>query len=253
MPAAGKGERFKKNGYKASKPLIKISEKYMFQMALKCFPKTNSQTIVLQKDIYQNINRKNNYPINFLPVNGFTKGQAETCMMVINNNNPNNPIVIISCDMGIMLKDEQIEKLNQKNNVDIYVFVSKIDLASKLNTKQLSWISLNKDKSINQIIIKPVKKPFNYNHYLLGAFQFKSESTYKQLFNLMKNQNFTINNEYYIDNMIKIALEKKLKCEPLFIEYFFNWGTPSDLETYNYWEKCFNTWTLHDFKIKTFK
>ena len=68
----------------------------------------------------------------------------------------------------------------------------------------------------------------------------------------MRDKNYTVNEEYYIDNMIKLALENNINCQPLLIEHFFNWGTPIELDTYNYWKKCFNIWTLHDFKIKTF-
>lgn len=252
MPAAGKGERFSEKGYKLSKPLIDISGQKMFEMALKCFPEAKSQTIILKEEVYKKINKKNNSAINFIPINKFTKGQAETCLIGIDKQNYCKPIIILSCDMGIMLKNEQIKTLNKKDSADIFVFVSKIDLSSTLNQKHFSWISLDNNKAINKILIKPIKKPSNYNHYLLGAFQFKSASLFKKLFNLMRDKNYTVNEEYYIDNMIKLALENNINCQPLLIEHFFNWGTPIELDTYNYWKKCFNIWTLHDFKIKTF-
>ena len=66
----------------------------------------------------------------------------------------------------------------------------------------------------------------------------------------MKNKNYTTNGEFYIDNMIKLAIENKIRCEPVVVEHFFNWGTPIELDTYNYWEKCLNIWALHEFKFK---
>ena len=250
MPAAGKGERFSKKGYKLSKPLIDISGQKMFQMALKCFPEAESQTVILKEELCKKIHIKKNPSINFMSINKFTKGQAETCLKGINKQNNFKPITILSCDMGIMLKNEQIKILNKKDTADIHVFVSKTDLSSTLNHKQFSWISLRNNKSINQVIIKPSIKPSNYNHYLLGAFQFKSASLYKNLFNLMRDKNYTTNGEFYIDNMIKLAIENKIRCEPVVVEHFFNWGTPIELDTYNYWEKCFNIWALHEFKFK---
>ena len=65
MPAAGKGERFSKKGYKLSKPLIDISGQKMFQMALKCFPEAESQTVILKEELCKKITLKNP-SINFI-------------------------------------------------------------------------------------------------------------------------------------------------------------------------------------------
>ena len=34
------------------------------------------------------------------------------------------------------------------------------------------------------------------------------------------------------------------------VNYFVCWGTPDELETYNYWESCFERWREHPYKKK---
>ena len=45
----------------------------MFEMALKCFPEAESQTIILKEELYKKNHIKKNPSINFIPINQFTK------------------------------------------------------------------------------------------------------------------------------------------------------------------------------------
>ena len=54
MPMAGMGNRFKKEGYKIPKPLLKVDNTEMFLRSSKSFQKNSSWVFILQKDIYKN-------------------------------------------------------------------------------------------------------------------------------------------------------------------------------------------------------
>ena len=45
------------------------------------------------------------------------------------------------------------------------------------------------------------------------------------------------------------SIEIGLKVVLFEVDYFICWGTPDELETYNYWESCFNKWKDHPYKI----
>ena len=60
---AGMGNRFKKEGYKIPKPLLKVDNTEMFLRSSKSFQKNSSWVFILQKDIY-----KNKYVICFLNI-----------------------------------------------------------------------------------------------------------------------------------------------------------------------------------------
>ena len=51
-----------------------------------------------------------------------------------------------------------------------------------------------------------------------------------------------VNNEFYVDSVINIAVELGLKVIYFEIDYYLCWGTPNDLKTYNYWQNCFHKW-----------
>ena len=49
-------------------------------------------------------------------------------------------------------------------------------------------------------------------------------------------------------NLINKSIEIGLKVAVFEVDYFICWGTPDELETYNYWESCFNKWENHPYK-----
>ena len=57
-----------------------------------------------------------------------------------------------------------------------------------------------------------------------------------------------VNNEYYIDSLIKDALRLKYKCKFFEVDQFICWGTPNELRTFKYWQNCFNEWNVHSYQ-----
>ena len=57
-----------------------------------------------------------------------------------------------------------------------------------------------------------------------------------------------VNNEFYVDSVINIAVELGLKVIYFEIDYYLCWGTPNDLKTYNYWQNCFHNWESHHYR-----
>ena len=114
-------------------------------MVLKCFPQPNFYKIVIQKKdlIHYKKNRKIDF---FHTINQLSKGQADTCNRALKFINKDDPLIILSCDMGLIVNNDNLNILNNNVETEIFVFVSKIDLTSELNYSQLSWISLNKTK-----------------------------------------------------------------------------------------------------------
>ena len=70
------------------------------------------------------------------------------------------------------------------------------------------------------------KPPTEDNVFVMtGNFSFGSINTYKKLYKEMIKRNIVINEEYYIDSMVGIALETGLSCRVIPIDAWLNWGT----------------------------
>ena len=71
---------------------------------------------------------------------------------------------------------------------------------------------------------------------IIGTFAFQSKSIFIKLTNdLIKNKE-KINNEYYLDMVFKLAVEKKYNIKNIQVETYYSWGTPNELLD---WKKKF--------------
>jgi hypothetical protein len=70
------------------------------------------------------------------------------------------------------------------------------------------------------------------------------DSTYKSL---IENK-IKVNNEFYVDSMIMCALQNGCIVKSFNVDSFICWGTPDELDTFNYWQDCFDGWRGHDYR-----
>ena len=57
----------------------------------------------------------------------------------------------------------------------------------------------------------------------------------------MIRANARIKNEFYVDNAINYALARGAYGHTFEVGSYVCWGTPRDLDSYNYWRKVFLT------------
>jgi len=109
------------------------------------------------------------------------------------------------------------------------------------------WIDENKNiiKSIS--VKKPLTNPSN-DPIVIGTFTYKHFDIFKKSSNSMIKRKAKINGEYYVDTSINDAIKLGYKCAVFEVDYYFCWGTPNELKTYNYWQSCFDKWDKHPYK-----
>ena len=127
IPAAGKGERFVKAGYKTHKPLIEISGKPIIVQSILTHPnhqqlqviisKKNNSSLILKKKI------KKHFPnVNIFSLGKYTKGQAITCLEKLRKENKKIPVTIGSCDTGLIFDQKKFLNLYNKSDTDVIVW-----------------------------------------------------------------------------------------------------------------------------------
>jgi hypothetical protein len=73
---------------------------------------------------------------------------------------------------------------------------------------------------------------------------------------VLLSENHKINSEYYLDQVIEVAIEAGLKVKKKEADLFISLGTPNEYESFNYWLNCFRDWKVHplsDFQKSLFK
>ena len=104
-----------------------------------------------------------------------------------------------------------------------------------------SWI-YNKKKLISNISVKKNLNSPSKDNVLIGTFTFKKAKYFLDSAKNCLESGKKINGEYYVDDVINYSIKLGLKVALFEVNYFVCWGTPEELETFNYWKACFGKW-----------
>ena len=234
MAMAGQGLRFKKAGYKNPKPLIKIDEVPMFIKASECMPKADLWIFVCQKkylknkDIKENLEKKNLKNNLIISIDKLTNGQAETCLLASKYLYENDEIFISSCDYYIEFDLE--EYYSKIKKFDVIIFTTKCNKTHLEKINSYGWVS-SKNGKINKISCKcPASNNPKSDNVIVGSFAFrKKEYFIRSVQSLIKN-NLRVNNEYYMDLAVNESIKLGYSVYELLVNSYISWGTPEELK-----------------------
>ena len=142
---------------------------------------------------------------------------------------------------------KKYEDLLYSKEIDILVWGCKGYPGAQQKPNMYSWIYENKNY-ISKISVKKNLINPKEDYLLIGTFTFKKAKDFVKSAELSIESGEKVNGEYYVDSVINKSIEIGLKVAVFEVDYFICWGTPHELETYNYWESCFNDWKYHPYK-----
>ena len=244
MPMAGNGSRFIQKGYKTPKPFIEVSGEEMYLKAIKDLPKMELLKIITREEIIGRKNKFSNINIkNFKLLKNITDGQAVTCLKGMEDKDIdlNKPLIISACDMGVIFDESKYQNLLNSKGIDIIVWGCKGFPGAYKKPEMYSWI-YNDKEFVSNISVKSNLNNPREDNVLVGTFTFKKAQYFLDSAKLCISNEKKINGEYYVDDVINYSIKIGLKVALFQINYFVCWGTPDELETYKYWEKCFKEW-----------
>tara|TARA_B100000029_G_scaffold61802_1_gene55447 strand:- start:631 stop:1365 length:735 start_codon:yes stop_codon:yes gene_type:complete len=231
MPMAGVGNRFKKEGYKIPKPLLKVGNMEMFLRSSKSFQKKSSWIFVLQKNIYKNkyveLIKKNFKKPVIIFLKKKTDGQARTVYKAKKFLTNNSSIYISSCDLFFKYDKKNFNSKIKKN--DLIIFVSKPSKFNLKNINNFGWINIKKNKINRSACKKRASNNPKKDWIIIGSFVFKNKKIFDILLQSLFKSNLKINNEFYLDSCINIALKLKLRVSFIKVKNYISWGTPKEL------------------------
>ena len=233
IPAAGKGSRFSRNGWKSPKPFIDLNGKPMLQHVIDnlAIEKSNVH-IILQNEHIKSTNcnfssRKANN-INLVPIDYQTSGTACTVLHVrefIENNSPlliANSDQIVDFDCNLFISDA-IER-----DLDGSILVFK-DLRKD---PKWSFVKLNPNNQFAEEVAE--KKPIS-ELATVGIYFFKSGIDFIEASLEMIKNDDRVNNEFYTCPVYNYLIKKnrKIGIYEIDINEMHGIGTPDDLLKYN--------------------
>lgn len=254
IPMAGAGSRFSENGYNIHKPAIptiyhRNGEEYpMVVCATLDLPEIEidgSNIIYIDRDFHKKdgveTQIKSFFPKSkFITIDYLTQGQASTCLLAKEYINNDNQLLIAGCDNGMIFNMDDFNSL--KENTDILVFTYKNNESVCQNPNQYGWVIVDDDNNILDVSVKKSisDTPMNDNA-IVATFWFRQGDFFVKSAEKMINENDRINNEFYVDQVIKHSIQIGYKAKVFIIDRYIGWGTPTDYEnymnTYKYWSE----------------
>ena len=246
LPMAGLGSRFTKEGYQIPKPIISIDRKPMFIRAMQAIPVAKKNIFICKKEHIKKFalekKIKKYFPkYEIVSLKQSTSGQASTCEKALKNLNRSESVLIGTCDSSIVYSNKEYKKLisDIKNQIIVFSFRNSLSVSKKPNN--YSYLKINKKNYVYDVSEKKkISTKPHLDHAIVGIFYFRKIQYFFEGVQLIYKKNHRINNEFYLDSIIKLLAKKKYKIKIFEINSYIGWGTPNDLKVFNYWKKYFS-------------
>jgi dTDP-glucose pyrophosphorylase len=258
VPMAGLGERFLREGYLETKPLIPVSGEPMVLQAAHDLPAAHQYAFVLRADmpgVDEVIERISEiFPQAVLPrVAKVTEGQACTALIGLDalgaDSGECGPVTFGACDNGALYDHDELARLMADVTVDVIVWGVRGYANAARYPKMFGWIDADSEGLIRQISVKtPLADP-TCDPVVLGTFTFLRGADMSRCVEHLMARDGRVNGEFYLDSCINDALALGLRCVLFEVDSYLSWGTPNDLRTFNYWQSCFHLWPGHPYSL----
>ncbi|MFK5949589.1 MAG: NTP transferase domain-containing protein [Methylococcales bacterium] len=255
IPLAGKGSRFKNEGYQDPKPLLPVSGKYMILQANSQLPKSEINAYVCLKehcDEYA-IDKalKDNDPDAIVEIiDQVTEGQAITCELGLKHIDDNSPLLIGACDNGALWNHKKYKALIEDESIDAIIWTFKGHPSAIAKPTMYGWVKTENNIATGVSVKVPVSDTPENDHAVVGTFYFRTASLYKTALEELVNNNIRVNNEFYVDSLMDVLIQQGKKVVVFQVDSYTCWGTPDDYETFNYWQSFFHKNIDHKYNIK---
>lgn len=258
VPMAGLGQRFAKEGYAVTKPLIPVSGKPMVEQAVHDLPAASRHAFVLRADMpgHEGISAQlgtlsGEVIIETIPE--VTEGQACSALIGLDAlqaalGNVEGPITFGACDNGALYDRQALQRLCDNPEVDVIVWGVRGHANAVRHPTMFGWID-HTDGHINRIAVKqPLGAPAT-DPIVLGTFTFRRAEDFRRAVAALQARDGRVNGEFYIDSCINDAIGLGLRCRLFEVDSFLSWGTPNDLRTFEYWQSCLHKWAGHPYRL----
>lgn len=259
IPMAGLGQRFSKEGYTMTKPLIPVSGKSMVLQASHDLPPSKYQIFVLRADmpgladIQEQITLQ--YPKVLLHVvDQVTDGQASTTLIGLDAlleavGDNHEPMTVGACDNGALYDRIAFDALQKNPDIDVIVWGARKHANAVRHPQMYGWINADQNNMIQNISVKtPLASPAT-DPIVIGTFTFRNADILRKCIESLKQRDGKVNGEFYLDSCINDAITLGLRCQLFEVDHYLSWGTPNDLKTFEYWQQCFTQWGSHPYAL----
>jgi len=245
VPMAGAGRRYLDAGYTIPKPLIPVAGRPMVVRAAACLPLPDlwifvcRQEHILEYQIDAEL-KKAFQPAEILSVERLTEGQLSTCLLARNLLEDDDCLTIGPCDNAMIYDSRKFAELLSSPKCDAVIWTFRQNPAVLQNPRMYGWVDVDAQNYVRRVLVKiPLSESPMDDHAVIGAFTFNHAIDFISCAEETISQNRRTNDEFYVDEVMNVAVENGLTVRVFEVEKYICWGTPQDLIVYNYWRDYF--------------
>lgn len=229
IPMAGIGHRFKVKGFDDIKPMIKIGDSRMIELAIKSIGVDGNFIFIVNKsngqceELKEILSTIVNNPL-IIEIDYLTEGPASSVLLAKEYINNDTPLIVANCD--------QIMEWDSDNFTNSLETTDKDGLVVTYNvlTEKNSYVKLGNDGNAILFAEKEIISEYSLN----GIHFWKKGSDFVDSAESMIQKNIRVNNEFYIAPTYNEMVKNNKKIGVYHIDKSNHWsvGTPDDLEKY---------------------
>ena len=243
----GLGSRFKEAGYKTLKPLILVERKPIIEHVINLYPGEDGFLFIVREEhvdttpiisILKNLCPKGKIKT----IKGHKLGPVYAVSKVYDFILDDQPVILNYCDFFMNWGYSHFKSFVESTKCD-----GAIPCYTGFHPHLLHEKNLYASCRVNEKMeLLEIKEKFSFENNKLKAFHsggnyyFKNGEILKLYCNKLIQNKESLYGEYYAslvyNNMCKDGLKTLVYDK---IDHFCQWGTPFDLEEYNYWSEIF--------------
>ena len=241
IPMSGFGERFRKVGYDIPKPLICIDNKPIIEYIVEMYPGATDFIFICNKDhlsepsynmeqILKRIAPKGK----IVPIEPHKLGPVHAVLKAIDYIDLKQQVIInyadFTCDWNYADFCKKVDNSQCDGAIPCY-------RGFHPHTLWSNYYAYVPEKNMFATDIQE-KKPFTDSpreeFASSGTYYFRNGSIMLEYFERCIFENLTVAGEYYVSMVYKPMIDDGLEIQVYELNHFMQWGTPSDLEEYQY-------------------
>jgi dTDP-glucose pyrophosphorylase len=238
IPMAGAGRRFADAGYKEPKPLVLVDGEPMVVRAAQALPPCDQWIFVCQEAHVKEARLAEKLALYFNPmrvitVDGVTEGQACTCLLAKEYLNSDDVVNIGACDNYMAYAHERYDEFLNDDRTDALIWTFRNNPAVLQDPRMYGWVRVDSHgKALGVSCKAPISDEPMRDHAVIGAFSFRRAADFIGCTEQTIAANRRIKNEFYMDEVMNVAIESGRRVEVFEVDDYVCWGTPQDLDVY---------------------
>ena len=240
---SGSSNRFFKKNYKVPKFLLTINKKTILEYIISNFDtKKDNFIFICRKDFFLNkklgiekIIKNNCKKYKIYLVDPHKLGPVYSLIKISNEIDKLKNVIINYCDFFWLWNYKEFKFWLNKNKIDTAALCYKGFHPHYINPLKFAYVKTKK----NLILKVKEKESFTNNREnepaMSGTFYFRSGKKLIEACNKIIEHRDKVKNEYYVSLLFNYIKSRKQYI--YLIDYFFQWGTPEDLNQYLNWSK----------------